>query len=52
MIDRETIIQHILSMMKFDIDYARAALKFYNELLPWLKLNSAVGAALAKGEAA
>lgn len=29
-----------------DETYAREALKFYSELLPWMRLNAAVGAEL------
>ena len=46
MITRETIINHILTIMKTDIDYAREALKFYNQLLPWMALNQGVKEAL------
>ena len=43
---REQLINHILAMMKQDIDYARYALKHYNTLLPDLKLNDGVRDAL------
>ena len=43
---RDDLINHILNMMKLDIDYARHALKQYNTLLPDLKLNDGVRDAL------
>ena len=46
MITREQLINHILTMMKLDIDYARYALKQYNTLLPDMKLNDGVRDAL------
>jgi len=47
MITRETIINHILKMMKQDIDYARYALQQYHAELPWMELNKGVREALA-----
>lgn len=46
MITRDDLINHILNMMKLDIDYARHALKHYNTLLPDMKLNDGVRDAL------
>lgn len=43
---RDDLINHILTMMKLDIDYARAALVHYNTLLPDMKLNDGVRDAL------
>lgn len=46
MITRETIINHILTMKNLDPDYAREALRYYNQLLPWMALNQGVKEAL------
>ena len=46
MITRDDLINHILTMMKLDIDYARHALAHYNTLLPDLRLNDGVRDAL------
>lgn len=44
---RTRIINHILWIKTMDEEEARASLQRFNELLPWFKLNAAVGAALA-----
>lgn len=49
MIDRETIITHILHMKTLDEEYARYALRTYHAALPWLDLNSGVRNAM-KGQ--
>lgn len=49
MIDRQTIITNILTMMKTDIDYARFALKQYHAMLPWMDLLAGVRDAM-KGQ--
>ena len=46
MIDRATIIDHILKMKAFDPDYARYALRRYSDMLPWLDLMAGVRDAL------
>lgn len=46
MITVETIVTHILHMRTFDEDYARYALRAYNDLLPHLDLNAAIRAAM------
>ncbi len=38
MLDRQTLIAHILHMKTLDADYARFALKQYHAQLPWLEL--------------
>ena len=43
---RETLIAHILMMRQYDPDYARYALRWYADLMPWLRLNAAVREAL------
>ena len=43
---RQQIIEHILTMMKSDIDYARWALKHYHAEMPWLDLMQGVKDAL------
>lgn len=42
MIERKTIIAHILRMKTQDETYARAALRHYADLLPWMDLLSGV----------
>lgn len=52
MITRETIINHIMTMKNGNEkttpqpDAAREALKFYNQLLPWMALNQGVKEAM------
>ncbi len=46
MLNRDDLISHILMLMKHDIDYARWALRYYNQMLPWFDLNSGVRDAL------
>lgn len=46
------MINHILKIMKLDIDYARAALRYYSDLLPHLDLMVGVRDALKNQEAA
>ena len=46
MITREAIINHILTIMKTDIDYARYALRQYHDMLPHFDLMAGVKEAL------
>lgn len=46
---RPTLIAHVLTMREHDEDYARSALAWYADLLPWAQLNSGVRAALSQG---
>lgn len=47
MIDlRESLIAHIMRMKETQPDYARAALKYYDALLPWLGLMDGIRKAL------
>lgn len=46
MIDRNDLINHILMMMKFDIEYARYALRQFNQWLPGIDLINGVRTAL------
>ena len=43
---REDYIAHILRMKETQPDYARAALKYYDALLPWANLMDGVRDAL------
>ena len=43
---RTRLIDHILNMRKSDAEYARYALRQYNDLLPFLNLNQAIREAL------
>jgi hypothetical protein len=43
---REDYIAHILRMKATQPDYARAALKYYDALLPWLGLMDGIRKAL------
>jgi hypothetical protein len=43
---REDYIAHILRMKETQPDYARAALKYYDALLPWANLKDGVRDAL------
>lgn len=49
MLTRDELITHILKIMNLDIEYARAALRHYNDLLPHFNLNAGVRDAL-KGQ--
>lgn len=46
MVSRQGLICHILHMRKHDEDYARAALRWYAELLPEWELMAGVREAL------
>lgn len=48
MITREQIINHIMHMKTLDPDYARFALRQYNDLLPEMELMSGVREAMEK----
>jgi hypothetical protein len=37
---------HIIFLKSVDIDYARAAFKHYDELLPWMRLGEGVKEAM------
>jgi hypothetical protein len=43
---RTRLIQHLINMKKLDIEYARKAFKFYDELLPWLELSKGIKEAM------
>ncbi len=43
---RQELISWVLTMRESDEAYARAALKWYAELLPWWELNAGVREAL------
>jgi uncharacterized protein involved in copper resistance len=43
---RQYFINHILDLMKIDIDYARYALRWYHKNAPWLDLMAGVREAL------
>ena len=43
---REDLICHILRMKALDADYARHALRWYAELLPWMELVAGVREAM------
>lgn len=45
-VTREELIDHIMKMKDKDEDYARAALRYYADLLPWLDLNDGVKQAM------
>jgi hypothetical protein len=45
-IDRQTIIDHILMMKTLDPDYARDALRWYHTLMPWMDLNTGIRQAM------
>lgn len=49
MLTRDDLINHIIFMKLKDEDYARAALRHYNELLPHFDLNAGVKEAM-KGQ--
>lgn len=40
---------HIINLKTIDIDYARQAFKYYDELLPWMKLGDGVREAMNAG---
>lgn len=42
----EKIVAHILKIKEVDIDYARYAVGYYDQLLPWLGVKAAVPEAL------
>ena len=43
---KDEIVSWILEMKQVDPDYARYALGWYAEMLPWLRLNAAVREAM------
>ena len=43
---RDDLIAHILMMKSIDADYARYALRWYHEKMPWLALMDGVRDAL------
>ena len=46
MITLEKLVAHILRIKAVDIDYARYAVAYYDKLMPWLGLMTAVKEAL------
>ena len=40
--NRDDLINHILILMKLDIDYARYALRQYHAMMPWMDLMAGV----------
>lgn len=46
MITLEKIVEHILKIKAVDIEYARYAVGYYDELLPWMGIKAAVKEAL------
>lgn len=48
MITREQIINHIMHMKTLDPDYARYALRQYNDMLPEMELMAGVREAIEK----
>jgi hypothetical protein len=45
-VNRDVLINHILTLMQLDIDYARYALRQYHAMLPWMDLMSGVREAM------
>ena len=45
-LERDDYICHVLQMKKWDADYARSALIWYDKALPWLELMEGVRDAL------
>ena len=43
---RDDYICHILQMKQWDADYARSALRWYHQTLPWIELMAGVREAL------
>ena len=39
---KERLVAHILKLKQKDVEFARHALKHYDELLPWMELKKAI----------
>jgi hypothetical protein len=43
---RTRLIEHLITMKKLDIEYAREAFKYYDSLLPWMELSKGIKEAM------